>query len=574
MYPKKQIYIDITMKIRNILFFFCILLFSFTKTYAQQTVNPRNTLIQQQTYPSQQRIPMTENAQKLLMSLYYTSNLYVDETDEKKIVEDAIKGMLEKLDPHSEYSDAEETKELTEPLESNFDGIGIQFNILTDTLYVVQVISGGPSEQIGLLAGDRIILVEDELIAGVGMKNTDIQKRLRGPRGTEVRIKVKRGGFTDLLEFKITRGRIPLYSLDAAYMIDNKTGYIRLNRFAMSTIDEFREAVDTLKGQGMENLILDLQSNGGGYLHVANELADDFLGKGQLIVYTQGSRQPRDDVFATERGCFETGRVVIMVDESSASASEILSGAVQDWDRGVILGRRTFGKGLVQRPIPLPDGSMIRLTTARYYTPSGRFIQKPYTAGNEREYSRDLIERYNRGEMMNADSIHFPDSLKHSTLISNRTVYGGGGIMPDVFIPIDTTRYTDFHRRISNLGLIVRTTMNYIDAKRTELNSMYTNFESFKHNFNVSEELLQELANLATEAKIEYNEEQFDKSKVQLRLHVKALIARDLFDMNEYHQIINDDNPSLKEAIRIINDPAEYNRILVKQPDIQLTINN
>ena len=562
MYPKKRIYIDITMKVRNILFFLCIFFFPFAKIYAQQTVTPSNSLIQQQTNPPQQRMPITESAQKLLMALYYTANLYVDETDEKKMVEDAIIGILEKLDPHSEYSDPEETKALTEPLESNFDGIGIQFNMFTDTLYVIQVISGGPSEKVGLLAGDRIISVEEELIAGVGMKNTDIQKRLRGPRGTEVRIKVKRGGLTDLLDFTITRGRIPIYSLEAAYMIDKTTGYIRLNRFAISTLYEFREAVDTLKSQGMENLILDLQNNGGGLLNIAHELADDFLRKGQLIVYTQGSRQPRDDVFATDGGCFETGRVVIMVDESSASASEIVSGAVQDWDRGVILGRRSFGKGLVQRPIPLPDGSMIRLTIARYFTPSGRFIQKPYTAGNEREYSRDLIERYNRGEMMSADSIHFPDSLKHSTLLTNRSVYGGGGIMPDVFIPIDTTRYTEYHRRLYNLGLFVRTAMNYIDENRNTLNRVYPNIESFKSNFNVSEELLQNLLTLATNEKVEFNEEQYIQSKPLMSLYLKALIARDLFDINEYFQIINDDNPSLKEAIRIINNPEEYNRIL------------
>ena len=553
------------MKVRNILFFLCIIVFSCTKIYAQQTVTPSNSLIQQQANPPQQRMPITEGAQKLLMSLYYTSGMYVDETDEKKIVEDAIKGMLEKLDPHSEYSNPEETKELTEPLQSNFDGIGIQFNMLTDTLYVVQVISGGPSEKIGLLAGDRIVMVEDEVIAGVGMKNTDIQKRLRGPKDTEVRIKVKRGSLSDLLEFKITRGRIPIYSMDAAYMIDNNTGYLRLNRFALSSVSEFREAVEKLKSEGMENLILDLQGNGGGYLHIANELADDFLGKGQLIVYTEGSRQPRDDVFATARGSFETGRVVIMVDEFSASASEILSGAVQDWDRGVVLGRRTFGKGLVQRPIPLPDGSMIRLTTARYYTPSGRFIQKPYTAGNEREYSRDLIERYNRGEFMSADSIHFPDSLKHSTLVSKRTVYGGGGIMPDVFIPLDTARYTDYHRRLSNLGLLIRSAISFIDDNRNELKRVYPDINSFKNNFSISDELLQNLLTLASNEKVEFNEEQYTHSKPMISLHLKALIARDLFDTSEYYQIFNDDNPALSEAIRIINDPAEYNRILATE---------
>ena len=511
---------------------------------------------------AQQRIPITENSQKLLASFAFISGLYVDETNDKKMVEDAIKGMLEKLDPHSEYSDPEETKDLTEPLESNFDGIGIQYNMLTDTLYVVQVISGGPSEKVGLLAGDRIVFVDDTLIAGVSMKNTDIQKRLRGPRGTEVWIKVKRGGMKELLDFKIKRDRIPIYSLDAAYMLDKTTGYIRLNRFAVSSTGEFREAVDKLKKQGMENMILDLQANGGGYLHIANELADDFLGKGQLIVYTQGSKQPREDALATDKGCFEKGRLVIMVDETSASASEILSGAVQDWDRGVILGRRTFGKGLVQRPIPLPDGSMIRLTTARYYTPSGRFIQKPYTNGEESVYNRDLLERFNRGELLSADSIHFPDSLKHNTLVSKRIVYGGGGIMPDIFIPLDTTRYTDYHRRISGLGLIIRTSMNYIDAHRQELNKTYPTIESFKSKFEVSEALLQELIQLASDEKVEFVESQYEHSKPLIKLHLKALIARDIFDMSEYYQVINDDNASLKEALRIINDTEAYHKIL------------
>jgi carboxyl-terminal processing protease len=366
----------------------------------------------------------------------------------------------------------------------------------------------------------------------------------------------------ELLEFKITRGRIPIYSLDASYMLDSKTGYIRLSRFAMSSTQEFREAVEKLKEQGMENLILDLQGNGGGYLHIANDLADDFLEKGQLIVYQQGNRLPKDETFATDQGCFKEGRLIIMVDETSASGSEILAGAVQDWDRGVILGRRTFGKGLVQRPLPLPDGSMIRLTVARYYTPSGRFIQKPYTSGNDSEYSRDVIERYNRGELMNADSIHFADSLKHSTLVSNRTEYGGGGIMPDVFIPLDTARYTDFHRRIAALGLINRTTMSYVDVNRAELNKTYPDIITYKNNFEVKDDILKHLLNLVSEEKVVFNEEQYNKSEYQLKLHLKALIARDLFDMNEYFLIINDENASLKEALRIINDPDAYHKIL------------
>jgi len=503
-----------------------------------------------------------EDARKLSLALYAISNFYVDETDEKKLVEDAIVGMLEKLDPHSNYSDPEETKDLTEPLESNFDGIGIQFNMLTDTLYIIQVISGGPSEKVGLMAGDRIIMVDDTLISGVKMRNTDIMKRLKGPKGTEVRVKVKRSGLSDLLEFKIIRGKIPIYSLDAAYMVDKTTGYIRLNRFAVSTAEEFREALAKLKKQGLKSLILDLQGNGGGYLHIANELADEFLGKGKLVVYTQGDKQPRSDALATETGNFETGRLIILVDESSASASEIVSGAVQDWDRGVIIGRRTFGKGLVQRPIPLPDGSMIRLTVARYYTPSGRYIQKPYTKGKEKEYNRDLIDRYNNGELMTADSIHFPDSLKFNTLVSKRTVYGGGGIMPDVFIPFDSTRYTDYHRKVAGLGIINRVAMNYLDMNRKDLTKKYPNVNVFKDKFVITDEITKELIDLAEKDKIEFNEEQYNKSKDLISLQIKALIARDLFDMNEYFVIINDENESLKEAIRIINNPESYEKIL------------
>ena len=363
------------------------------------------------------------DARKLQLALFAISNLYVDSTSETKLVEDAIVGMLDKLDPHSNYMDPEETKEMTEPLQGNFDGIGIQFNMLTDTLYVIQVIPGGPSEKVGLMAGDRIIQVDDTLIAGVKMKTTDIMKKLRGPKGTEVRVKVKRGKSPELMDFKIVRGKIPVYSLDAAYMADKNTGYIKLNRFAASSADEFREALEKLRKQGMKNLILDLQGNGGGYLNIAIELADEFLDKNRLIVYTKGSKQPREEANSTARGQFQEGRLVVLVDESSASASEIVSGAIQDWDRGVIVGRRTFGKGLVQKPIPLPDGSMIRLTVSRYYTPTGRCIQKPYENGKMEEYHHDLIDRYNRGELMSADSIHFPDSMKYNTLVTERTVY-------------------------------------------------------------------------------------------------------------------------------------------------------
>lgn len=501
---------------------------------------------------------INQEARKMSMALYAISNLYVDSTDESKLAEYAIIGMLEKLDPHSNYLDPEETKEMTEPLEGNFDGIGIQFNMLTDTLYVIQVIPGGPSEKVGLMAGDRIIQVNDTLIAGVKMKNTDIMKRLRGQKGTEVRIKVQRNKEPELIEFRIIRGKIPVYSLDAAYMADKETGYIKLNRFAASSADEFKEALAKLQKQGMKNLILDLQGNGGGYLNIAIDIADEFLGKDQLIVYTQGSKVNREDAKATAKGNFEKGKLIVLVDEGSASASEIVSGAIQDWDRGLIVGRRTFGKGLVQKPIPLPDGSMIRLTVSRYYTPTGRSIQKPYEQGKQEEYKHDLIDRYNRGELMSADSIHFPDSMKYNTLVKKRIVYGGGGIMPDVFVPVDTTRYTDYHRKIVASGLVNRIAMNYLDKNRETLTKKYPKFATYKKNFEVSEEVMQELLALAKEEKIEFDEEEYGKSETLIKLQIKALIARDMYDMSEYFQIINDDNPSFQKALQILSEKDSY----------------
>ena len=501
------------------------------------------------------------DARKLQLALYAISNLYVDSTSETKLVEDAIVGMLEKLDPHSTYTDPEETKEMTEPLQGNFDGIGIQFNMLTDTLYVIQVIPGGPSEKVGLMAGDRIIMVDDTLIAGVKMKNTDVMKRLRGPKNTEVRVKVLRGGVPDLIEFKITRGKIPVYSLDAAYMADKATGYIKLNRFAASSADEFREALEKLKKQGMKNLILDLQGNGGGYLNIAIDLADEFLGKDKLIVYTEGNKQPREEAKSSARGGFEEGRLVVLVDETSASASEILSGAVQDWDRGVVVGRRTFGKGLVQKPIPMPDGSMIRLTVARYYTPTGRSIQKPYVNGNQEQYNHDLIDRYNRGELMSADSIHFPDSMKYNTLETKRIVYGGGGIMPDFFVPIDTTQYTDYHRNLVAKGVVIKTTMKFIEKNRKELQNKYKKFETFNDKFEISDEVLANMRSLADQEKIKFDEKQYQKSLPLIKTQLKALIARDLWDMNEYFQIMNTTNNSVLQALKVLNEGA-YEKVV------------
>lgn len=501
-------------------------------------------------------------ARKLQLALYAISNLYVDSTSQTKLVEDAITGMLENLDPHSTYTNPEETKEMTEPLAGNFDGIGIQFNMLTDTVYVIQVVSGGPSEKVGLMAGDRIVEVNDTVIAGVKMSTPEVMKRLRGPKGSEVHVKVKRGEEPQLLDFTITRGKVPVYSIDAVSMADKETGYIKLNRFAASSTKEFKEALSSLSKKGMTQLILDLQGNGGGYLNVPIELADEFLSRGKIIVYTEGNKQKRQDALSTAAGSFEKGRLVILVDEASASASEILSGAIQDWDRGVIIGRRTFGKGLVQRPLPLPDGSMIRLTVARYYTPTGRCIQKPYEKGKGDEYAHDLISRYNRGELMSADSIHFPDSLKAQTLAKGRTVYGGGGIMPDVFVPIDTTFYSDYHRTLVSKGLVNRVAMNYLDKHREELNKKYKKILTYKEKFIVPESLMDELLAMAEEKKILFKKEEYNRSLPLIQLQIKALIARDLFDMTEYFYIINDANRTYQEALKLINDEAKYNQIL------------
>jgi carboxyl-terminal processing protease len=518
------------------------------------------------------RIPSSAAAQKVNMAVTAVENLYVDELNSNKLAEDAIIGLLEKLDPHSNYMTPEEVKEMNEPLQGNFDGIGIQFNMLTDTLYVVQVIPGGPSEKVGILTGDRIIRVNDTLIAGVKMKNTDIMSRLRGPKGTTVNVKVLRNKDHKLLNFKIIRDKIPIYSLDASYMVDETTGYIKLNRFSATTHDEFKTALDKLVQQGMQNLILDLQNNGGGYLGAAIEIANEFLKQGSLIVYTEGARQKRENALATNKGAMQNGRLVVLVDESSASASEIVSGAIQDWDRGVIVGRRTFGKGLVQRPVPLPDGSMIRLTTARYYTPTGRSIQKPYENGNQESYNKDLIDRYNRGEMISADSIHFPDSLKFSTLVDKRTVYGGGGIMPDYFVPVDTAHASVLLRELNSNGITYKYTTQLIDAKRSAYKKQYPDFEEFNKKFIVTDQMMNELMDLYKKDTTLNKDDKLPeddriakdlvKSGSIIKTQIKALVARDIFGENEYHQVINNVIDAYNRAIEIISDEKIYAKLL------------
>lgn len=500
--------------------------------------------------------------QKLLMVENIVNNLYVDNVDEEKIVENAVRGILENLDPHSSYSTKEETTSSQETMQGSFSGIGIQFNMQKDTLYVVQTIAGGPSEKVGILPGDRFIAVDDSIIAGRKLKNTDIMKRLRGPKGTKVNIKVKRGSNAELLEFRITRDDIPLNSIDAVYMADGKTGYIRLSRFAATSYKEFKDAITKLKKQGMQQLILDLTDNGGGYMQIAAQIANEMLNRGNLIVYTQGRKSPRQNLNADGSGTFRTQKVVVMINQFSASASEILSGAIQDWDRGVVVGRRSFGKGLVQREFLLPDSSSFRLTIARYYTPSGRNIQKPYVKGDREDYDKDIIDRYNHGELQSADSIHFADSLKHTTLRLHRTVYGGGGIMPDVFVPLDTTQYTDYHRRLVAKGIVPQFALRYVDKNRADLKAQYPDAQKFIKEFTVTDEMLNNLVDAGKAEKIDFDKSQFAKSKEMLRTFVKAAIANDLFSTGAYFQIVNEQNDIYKEALSIINDDARYRKII------------
>ena len=505
-----------------------------------------------------------EALRKLQMAEFAISHLYVDSVDENRLVESAIVEMLTQLDPHSSYSNAEETKKMNEPLQGNFEGIGVQFQMMEDTLLIIQPVSGGPSEKVGIVAGDRIVAVNDSAIAGVKMSTEEIMSRLRGPKGTRVRLSIVRRGVPDVLPFTVVRDKIPIYSLDASYRIAPRTGYIRVNRFGATTAQECHEAIDKLKKQGARDLILDLQGNGGGYLNAAIELANEFLGQGELVVYTEGRAARRSDFSAQGTGSFRTGRLVVLVDEYSASASEIVTGAIQDWDRGVVVGRRTFGKGLVQRPIDLPDGSMMRLTVARYYTPAGRCIQKPYQKGSDNmlgEYHSDLLTRFNHGELMHADSIHLPDSLKYQTKRLGRTVYGGGGIMPDFFVPLDTTRYTRYHRQLAARGLVNKCVTRYIEKHRQTLKEKYKHFEAFDEKFKVSDELLSDLRALAEEQKLTCEEAEYQQTLPQLTLQLKALVARDLWDICEYFRVMNTADPAVKQALRILGE-GTYEEVL------------
>jgi carboxyl-terminal processing protease len=504
----------------------------------------------------------SDGMKKVLTTMNIISQMYVDKVDDNKLAEDAVKALISELDPHSSYMSKEEVKESNEPLEGNFTGIGISFNMITDTLYVIETIAGGPSAKVGILAGDRILLVNDSSVAGVKMPTKDIMRRLRGAKGTEVNVKVLRRGVPELLNFKIIRDKIPIYSVDAAYMVDGVTGYIKISRFGATTYGEFKEACLKLREQGMKNVILDLEGNGGGYLSAAIDLANEFLPADKTIVYTEGSKRPRYLEKSKGNGFFQAGKVVVLVDEGSASASEIFSGAIQDWDRGVIVGRRTFGKGLVQQQIPLPDESMIRLTIARYYTPTGRCIQKPYVKGDRSSYDQDLISRFNKGELTNADSIHFPDSLKYRTLVTGRTVYGGGGIMPDYFVPIDTTSSTALHRSLYASNVINKLALKTVDEGRSSLLAQFPSESTYLQSFQVTEQMFATLRKMAETEKIKFDEKQFEKSKHLIDLQIKALMARDLYETASFYKVINKENDIFQKGVQVIENPKLYDLLL------------
>lgn len=492
---------------------------------------------------------------KLQIAELAISQLYVDNVDEGKLVEDAIRGMLEKLDPHSSYSTPKEVKALNEPLTGSFEGIGVQFNMVEDTLLVIQPVTGGPSEKVGIVAGDRIVSVNDTAIAGVKMSKEEIMRRLRGPKGTKVMLGIVRRGIKDVLTFKVTRDKIPVKSIDAVYMIRPEVGYVRIGNFGATTHDEFCEALEKLSKQGMRNLILDLQGNGGGYLQAAVNIANEFLQKGDLIVYTEGRRAHRSEYKAKGNGKFLDGKIVVLIDEYSASAAEIVTGAIQDQDRGLVVGRRSFGKGLVQRPIDLPDGSMIRLTVSHYYTPAGRCIQKPYTKGDAKDYAMDVVNRLKHGELTSADSIHFADSLKCYTLREHRTVYGGGGIMPDYFVPLDTLAYTKFHRELSAKSYIINANLKYVDANRKALKKQWTSFEDFRRNFVFPREVIDKMiADAAKDKVVPKDDAELQKTLPKLAMQLKALVARDLWDMSEYFAIINEDSEIVRKGVEVIKN--------------------
>ncbi|GAB3194274.1 carboxyl-terminal processing protease [Pontibacter aydingkolensis] len=498
--------------------------------------------------------PSTNNPQGTAKSylkfrdiLSYIDRDYVDTVDIEELSDYAIAKMLEKLDPHTSYIPADQMAMARSYLEGDFEGIGVEFNIFKDTIYVITPLSGGPSEAAGILAGDKIIKVDGETVAGININNEGVFKRLRGPKGSKVNLAIQRKGSKKLLSFTINRNKIPTYSVDVNYMVDNKVGYIKVSRFSSTTYEEFKKALTELRQKGMEQLILDLRGNPGGYMDHAIRMADEFIAGEKMIVYTDGKGEKYDSkTFARTKGDFESGPVIVLLDEGSASASEIVAGALQDNDRGLIVGRRSFGKGLVQMPIPLNDGSELRLTISRYYTPSGRSIQKPYS-GKPEEYQQDMLNRFENGEYFHPDSSLFVDSLKYKTA-KGRAVYGGGGIMPDVFVPRDTMAMTQYLSQLYNNNIIREYTLNYYRDNRKTLEKM--TFEKFNKDFVVTDKMLQDVVQMANKAGVKYNGAEYGRSKELIRNNLKAFIGRSLYGNKGFFPVLHEQDEEFQEALK------------------------
>lgn len=491
--------------------------------------------------------------------LYLINNFYVDTLNMDEVTENAVIQTLKELDPHSSYISKDDVEEANEPLEGSFEGVGLTFQIYKDTVLVISPVPGGPSDKVGVLAGDKIIMVDGQKAYGEDINNDWVMDNLRGKKGTQVNVMIYRKGVKDLLDFTITRDEIPLNSVDAYFMLDDKNGYIKLNRFARDSQEEFSEAVANLKKQGMQNLIFDLRGNSGGYLGTAISISDDFLSNEELIVYTEGIHTERQDMDATAEGSFEKGKLVVLINEGSASASEIVSGAIQDWDRGVIVGRRSFGKGLVQRPFQLPDGSVVRLTVARYYTPSGRSIQKPYDEGTE-EYYKDFYYRFEHGEMIHPDSIHFPDSLKFETK-NGRTVYGGGGIMPDIFVPLDSSRYNQLYSNLIRKGVFNVFVNDYLNDNRKSLNKKYPTFDKFNSDFFISDEEFKVFLKDAEKEEVEVSSKELDLNGDFYKLQIKALMARNLYGVSDYFKVLAPSDNEINKALEVLGEDEAFIRI-------------
>jgi carboxyl-terminal processing protease len=487
---------------------------------------------------------------KLTDIVNYISQDYVDSVNKTKITRDAIDAIIKKLDPHTQYISKEDFNAVNDPLLGSFDGIGVQFNIIKDTLMIVHAIPGGPSEKLGIKAGDRIIKVNDTIIAGIGIDNNGAMRKLKGPRGSKVKISILRKGVLDLIDFNISRDIIPTYSMDVAYMVTDTIGLIKLNTFSATTYDEFRAGLEKLKEQGLKSLIIDLRGNTGGYIRPAIFIADELLSENQLIVYTQGNNRPKTTNYSTNRGIFETGKLVILIDEQSASASEILAGAIQDNDRGTIVGRRSFGKGLVQEQLNMPDGSAFRMTIARYYTPTGRSIQKPYTGGKFEDYYNEYYRRFSNGELTSSDSIKINDSLKYITP-GGKTVYGGGGIIPDVFVAIETST-SPYYKAILSKGVIYEFAFNYTDKNRDSLNK-FEDIKSFNELFKLDESIINDFISFAEEKKVIFNQKEYKQEEKNIRILLKAHISRNLLDNDGFYPIYHRIDKTLNKALEYLN---------------------